>query len=239
MRHAFRNIGTLINVVITPIAVMLLFLFVMGGVSTTLSGGYINFIVPGIVLMCLANGVAFTALRLNNDVTKGIINRFRCMPIAPSSILAGHVVTSIIANLFSVALIIIVALLFGFNPKAGAISWLIFGTVILLFTTATTWLAIIFGLISKTAESAGAFSYLLILLTFVSSAFTPINSMNKFVKIFAEHQPITSIIETLRSLIINNEVGANIWIAIVWCVGLLLVSNVIALQIYRKRTFSN
>jgi ABC-2 type transport system permease protein len=228
--------GTLINVIITPIAVMLLFVFVMGGVSSTIPEGYINFIVPGIVLMCLANGVAFTALRLNNDVTKGIINRFRCMPIAPSSILAGHVVTSMIANLFSVSLIIIVALLFGFHPKADATAWLLFGAVISLFTLATTWLAIVFGLIAKTAESAGAFSYLLILLTFVSSAFTPLNSMNKTVKVFAENQPITPIIETLRSLMVHNVAGHDVWIAVVWCVCLFFVANFAALHIYKNKS---
>jgi len=225
-------------VAITPIALMLLFVYVFGGSFGASSGSvkYIDFITPGIVIMCVVSGIAYAALRLNNDMTKGIINRFRTMPVASSSILGGHALSSVLSNLFSVVLVMIVAFLVGFRSDAGIAEWLIFTGILVLFTLATTWLAIVFGLLAKSAEGAGAFSYILILLLFISSAFTSTDKMNPILRAFADHQPMTPIVETMRSLLINGSAGESAWLAVAWCAGLLVVSYLLALRIYKNKT---
>lgn len=238
LRHTFRSLDTIITVAAMPIAIMLLFVYVFGSALQTSSGTvkYIDFVTPGIAIMCVVSGIAYAALRVNNDMTKGIINRFRSMPIAPSSILGGHAVSSVLSNLFSVLLVMLVSFLVGFRSGAGIVEWLIFGGILLLFTLATTWLAIVFGLLAKSAEGAGAFSYILMLLIFVSSAFTPANSMNSALQVFANNQPMTPIVETMRSLLVNGSAGPRVWIAIAWCVALLIPSYLLALRIYRNKT---
>jgi ABC-2 type transport system permease protein len=238
LRHTIRSLDTIITVAISPIAMMLLFVYVLGGSIGAGSGSvpYVTFITPGIIIMCILSGIAYAALRVNNDMTKGIINRFRTMPVASSSILGGHALSSVLSNLFSVVLVFIVALLVGFRSSAGIEAWLIFSVILILFTLATTWLAIVFGLLAKSAEGSSSFSYILILLLFISSAFTPTDKMNPFVRAFAEHQPMTPIIETMRSLLINGSAGESAWLAVAWCAGLLFVSYFLALRIYKNKT---
>lgn len=239
LRHTIRSMDTIITVAATPIAMMLLFVYVFGGsFGSSLSGSvkYIDFIVPGVITMCVVSGIAYAALRINMDLQKGIINRFKTMPVAPSSILGGHAVSSVLSNLFSVLLVILVAFAVGFRPGAGIVEWLLFAGLLTLFTLATTWLAIMFGLLAKSAEGAGSFSYLLLLLVFVSSAFVPTDGMNSVVRAFAEHQPMTSIVETMRSLLTDGTAGSSAWLAVFWCVALLVVSYILALKIYKKRT---
>ena len=236
LRHTVRSMDTIITVAAMPIAMMLLFVYVFGGSFNTGPIKYIDFVTPAIFIMTIASGIAYAALRLNNDMSRGIINRFKTMPVAPSSILGGHAVSSVLSNLFSVLLVLLVALLCGFRSSAGLAEWLICGGLVLLFTTATTWLAIVFGLLAKSAEGAGAFSYILLLLIFVSSGFTPTDKMNSVLRAFAENQPMTPIIETMRSLMVNGTVGPHLWVAIVWCVGLLAVSYVAAIRLYKTKT---
>ncbi|HMI09600.1 MAG TPA: ABC transporter permease [Candidatus Saccharimonadales bacterium] len=239
LRHTVRSMDTIITVAATPIAMMLLFVYVFGGLGSSLGNGsvkYVDFIVPGIVAMCVVSGIAYAAVRVNMDLQKGIINRFKTMPVAPSSILGGHAVSSVASNLFSVLLVILVALIVGFRPSAGIVEWLLFGGLLTLFTAATTWLAIMFGLLAKTVEGAGSFSYLLLLLVFVSPAFTPTDGMNPVVRSFAEHQPMTPIVETMRSLLTNGTIGDSAWSAAAWCIGLLVVSYFLALRIYKRKT---
>ena len=238
LRHTVRSMDTIITVAAMPIAFMLLFVFVFGSALQTSSGSvtYIDFITPGIVIMTVVSGIAYAAVRLNNDMTNGIINRFRSMPIAPSSILGGHAVSSVLSNLFSVLLVLLVSLLAGFRPGAGLEAWLIFVGILLLFTLATTWLAIVFGLLAKSAEGAGAFSYILMLLIFISSAFIPASSMNAALGAFAENQPMTPIVETMRSLLVDGSAGPRVWAALGWCAALLIASYLLALRIYRNRT---
>jgi len=240
LRHTIRSMDTIITVAATPIAMMLLFVYVFGGsFGSTLGDGsvkYIDFIVPGVVVMCVVSGIAYAAVRINMDLQKGIINRFKTMPVAPSSILGGHAVSSVLSNLFSVLLVIIVALLVGFRSGAGVLEWLLFGGLLILFTAATTWLAIMFGLLAKTVEGAGSFSYLLLLLVFVSPAFVPTEGMSSVVRAFAEYQPMTSIVETMRSLLTTGAIGDSAWIAVAWCIGLLVISYFLALRIYKHRT---
>jgi ABC-2 type transport system permease protein len=236
LRHTVRSLDTIITVAAMPIAMMLLFVYVFGSSFNTGSVPYINFVTPGVIIMCVASGIAYAALRVNNDLSKGIISRFKTMPVASSSILGGHAVSSVISNLISVAMVMLVALLIGFRSGAGIAEWLIFGGILVLFTLATTWLAIVFGLLAKSAEGAGAFSYVLLLLIFVSSAFTPTDKMNSALRAFAEHQPMTPIIETMRSLLVNGTAGDSAWIAVAWCVGLLVVTYFTALRIYKRKT---
>jgi len=236
LRHTVRSMDTIITVAAMPIAMMLLFVYVFGGSFNTGPIKYIDFVTPAIFIMTIASGIAYAALRLNNDLSKGIISRFKTMPVAPSSILGGHAVSSVLSNLFSVALVLLVALLCGFRSSAGLVEWLICGGLVLLFTVATTWMAIVFGLLAKSAEGAGAFSYILLLLIFVSSGFTPTDKMNSVLRAFAENQPMTPIIETMRSLLVNGTAGAHAWAAVIWCVVLLVVCYVAALRIYRTKT---
>lgn len=240
LRHTIRSMDTIITVAATPIAMMLLFVYVFGGSFGNMfqSGPvkYVDFIVPGIVAMTVSSGIAYAALRLNTDLQKGIINRFRTMPVAPSSILGGHAVSSVISNLFSVVLVLATAFLVGFRPQADPWEWLLFVGLTTLFTTATTWMALMFGLLAKTAEGSGSFAYLLLLLVFISSAFTPTEGMAPAVRAFAENQPMTPIVETMRSLLTNGTTGDSMWLAVSWCVGLLVVSYFFALRIYKTKT---
>lgn len=238
LKHTVRSMDTIITVVIMPIAIMLLFVFVFGGAFEAGLGdgsSYINFVTPAIIVMTVASGIAYAALRVNTDLLKGIINRFKTMPVVPSSILGGHAASSTLSNLFSSLLVLAVALLVGFRSSAGVPEWLLFTGLLVLFTLATTWLAILFGLLAKTNEGAGAFSYILLLLIFISSGFTPVDNMVPGLRWFAENQPMTPIIETMRSLLTNGTAGDSAWIAVAWCVGILVVCYALAVRVYKKR----
>jgi len=237
MRHVFRSIDTIITVAIMPIGIMLLFVYVFGGAIDTGSGKYINYMLPGILLMAIANGVAYTAVRLNNDVTKGIFDRFHSMPIARSSVLWGHVLTSLVANAISLVVIMLVASLCGFRSPAGIGTWLIVIGILALFTLTTTWLAVISGLLAKTVEGAGVFAYPLIFLPFISSAFVPTSTMPAPVRVFAENQPVTAIVDAIRSLLTGQSATSNIWISLAWCLGILVVAYAFAMRTYRKRIY--
>lgn len=235
LRHTIRSMDTLITVLMMPIATMLMMVYVFGGAINTGSVKYIDFVVPGVIIMTVVSGIAYAAFRLNLDIQKGFINRFRSMPVAPSSILGGQAASSILSNLFSVLMVVLVALLVGFRTGAGIGAWLMFGGLLLLFTTAVTWLAIFFGLLAKSAEGAGAFSYLLLGMVFVSSAFTPTGKMTPVLRAFADNQPMTPIIQTLRSLLVRGVAGPDAWQALLWCIALLLVAYTLALRVYKRR----
>ena len=233
MRHTTRSIDTLITVVAMPIMMMLMFVYVFGGAINTGNVNYINYVVPGIVLIVITNGVAYTAFRLNNDITQGIFDRFHSMPIAKSSILGGHVLSSVAFNVFSTVLVLLFALLIGFRPHAEIAGWLLVAGILLLFTLALTWIAVIFGLLAKSAEGAGVFAYLLMALLFTSSAFVPAKSMHGIVRLFAEHQPMTLIIEAVRTLLLGEPAGNSVLIAALWCLGILITSYITVMQIYK------
>lgn len=235
MRHIFRSMDTIITVCITPIAMMLLFVYVFGGAIHTGTDNYVNYLLPGILLIAIASGISYTAYRLFMDKQRGIIERFHSMPIARSAVLWGHVLTSLVSNMISLVVIILVALLMGFRSSAGVLPWLAVTGILVLFTLALTWVAAIAGLSGKSVEGASAFSYPLIFLPFISSAFVPTDSMPKVVRAFAENQPVTSIVETIRALLSNQPVGNDIWIALAWCVGIMLVAYVFAMRAYKKR----
>jgi ABC-2 type transport system permease protein len=237
LRHTSRSPDTIITVVLTPIAILLLFVYVFGGALGEQTGsiGYADFITPGVVIMTVASGIAYAAVRLSMDLQKGIISRFRTMPLAPSSVLSGQALSSTLSNLFSCVLVIAVALLVGFRPEAGMAAWLWFWSLLVVFILATTWLAMFFGLLAKTVEGAGAFSYILLLLIFISPSFVPTDSMTPVLRGFAENQPMTPIIETLRSLLTEGTPGPDLWVALAWVAGILVVSYTLALRVYRHR----
>lgn len=239
LRHIVRSMDTIITVVLMPIAFMLLFVFVFGGSvgKQTGSVSYINFITPGIIIMTVVSGIAYAAVRLSMDLQKGIINRFRTMPVAPVSILGGQALSSTLSNLLSSLLVVATAFIIGFRPHAGVGPWLIVIGLVLLFTFATTWLAIFFGLLAKTMEGAGAFSYILLLLIFISPAFVPSSSITPALRGFAENQPMTPIVETIRSLLTNGTAGSQVIPALLWGVGILVVFFSLALSLYRRKTF--
>jgi ABC-2 type transport system permease protein len=234
MRHISRSMDTIITVCITPIAMMLLFVYVFGGAIQTGTGNYVNYLLPGIMLMAIGSGIAYVAYRLFIDKQRGIFERFHSMPIARSTVLWGHVLTSLISNGISVVVIILVALLMGFSSSAGILEWLMVFGILGIFTIALTWIAVIAGLAAKTPDGAGAFSYPIIFLPFISSAFVPTDTMPSAVRAFAENQPVTPIVEAIRNLLANQAVGNDIWIALAWCIAIIVVAYIFAMRIYKK-----
>ena len=235
MRHIFRSMDTIITVTITPIAMMLLFVYVFGGAIQTGTGNYVNYLLPGILLIAIASGISYTAYRLFLDVQGGIFERFHSMPIARSTVLWGHVLTSLVSNAISVVVIILVALIMGFRSPAGVLNWLAVVGILALFTLALTWIAAIAGLSAKSIDGASAFAYPIIFLPFISSAFVPTASMPGPVRAFAENQPVTSIVDAIRALLSGQAVGNGIWVALAWCAGIMLVAYIFAMRAYKKR----
>jgi ABC-2 type transport system permease protein len=235
LRHVTRSMDTIITVTIMPIAFMLLFVYVFGGAIRAGTGNYVNYLLPGILLIAIASGISYTAYRLFIDLQSGIFERFHSMPIARSSVLWGHVLTSLVSNAISVVVIVLVALVMGFRSSAGVLAWLSVAGILVLFTLALTWIAVIAGLSAKSTDGAGAFSYPIIFLPFVSSAFVPTASMPGPVRAFAENQPVTSIVNTIRALFEQQPVGGEIWIALAWCVGILLIASALAMVAYRRK----
>jgi ABC-2 type transport system permease protein len=235
LRHVTRSVDTIITVTIMPIAFMLLFVYVFGGAIQAGTDKYVNYLMPGILLIAIASGISYTSYRLFNDLQSGIFERFHSMPIARSSVLWGHVLTSLVSNGISVVVIILVGLVMGFRSSAGVLAWLAVAGILLLFTLALTWVAVIAGLLASSTDGASAFAYPIIFLPFVSSAFVPTDTMPGPVQAFAEHQPVTSIVNTMRALLDQQPVGGDIWIALGWCVGILIVAYAFAMRAYRRK----
>ncbi|WP_020665037.1 ABC transporter permease [Amycolatopsis benzoatilytica] len=236
LRHITRSLDTVITTTITPIFMLLLFVYVLGGAIKTGTGSsYVSYLLPGILLITIASGISYTAFRLFLDLKGGIFERFQSMPIARSAVLWAHVLTSVAANLVSVAVVVLVALAMGFRTGAGPLAWLAVLGLVVLVTLALTWVAVIPGLTAKTADGASAFSYPLIFLPFISSAFVPTGTMPGPVRAFAEHQPVTSIVNTVRALFAQQPVGSGIWVALAWCAGTLVVAYFFATAIYRRK----
>lgn len=190
---------------------------------------------PGILLITIASGVSYTAIRLFTDMERGIFARFQSMPIARSGVLWAHVLTSMVATTISLAVVVGVALVIGFRSSAGPLSWLAATGILLLFTLALTWVAVVPGLSAKSAEGAAVFAYPLIFLPFISSAFVPTAGMPGPVRWFAEHQPVTSIVDTLRDLLAGEPLGREVWIALGWCTAVLIVAYAAGMVVYRRK----
>jgi ABC-2 type transport system permease protein len=235
LRHIARSPDTIITTTLMPIAFLLLFVFVFGGAIDAGSDSYVDYLLPGILVITVASGVSYTAFRLFLDLKSGIFARFHSMPIARSSVLWAHALTSLVAILVSLVVVVLAAVLMGFRSGAGLPAWLAVAGILILFTLALTWLAVIPGLTAKTADGASAFSYPLILLPFISSAFVPTDTMPGPVRAFAEYQPVTAIVNAIRDLFAQQPVGADIWVALAWCLGLLIAAYLVARVVYRRR----
>jgi ABC-2 type transport system permease protein len=235
LRHIARSPDTIITTTVMPIAFMLLFVYVFGGAIDTGSEQYVNYLLPGILLITIASGISYTAFRLFLDMQSGIFERFQSMPIARSSVLWAHVLTSLVANLVSVVVVVLVALLMGFRSGAGLLAWLAVAGILVLFTLALTWIAVIAGLSAKSVDGASAFSYPIIFLPFISSAFVLTTTMPGPVRAFAENQPVTAIVNTVRDLFSQQPVSTDVWIALAWCLGILVVAYAFAMATYRRK----
>jgi ABC-2 type transport system permease protein len=235
LRHIIRSPDTIITTTIMPIAFMLLFVYVFGGAISSGSGSYVNYLLPGILLITIASSISYTAFRLFMDMKSGIFKRFQSMPIARSSVLWAHALTSLAASLISVVAVVGVALLMGFRSGAGVLAWLAIAGILILFTLALTWLAVIAGLSATTVDGASAFSYPLIFLPFISSAFVATATMPGPVRAFAENQPVTPIVNTVRDLYAQQPISTDIWIALAWCAGILIVAYALAMATYHRK----
>ncbi len=235
MRNILRSPDTIITVAITPIMMMLLFVYVFGGAIEAGTDNYVNYLLPGILLMAIASGVAYTSLRLFNDVKSGLMSRFVTMPIKRSSVLWAHVLTSLVSNALTLVVVFLVALLMGFRSGANLLDWLAVAGILGLFTMALTWLSIIPGLTAGSMEGATAYSYPLIFLPFISSAFVPTETMPKIIRAFAENQPVTSIVNAIRTLLYGGAVGNDIWIALAWCVGIMVIAYFFAGKAFKRQ----
>ena len=234
LRHVTRSLDTIITVAVMPIALMLLFVYVFGGAIDTGSTQYVNYLLPGILIITIGMGISYTAFRLFTDMRSGIFERFHSMPIARSSILWAHVLTSVVSNVISLAIVVLVALLMGFRSPAGVLGWLAVLGILGLFTLAATWIAVIAGLSAKTVDGVSAFSYPIVFLPFISSAFVPTDSMPGPVRAFADHQPVTAIVDTIRDLFAQQPVSADIWVALAWCLGILAAAYAVAMRTYHR-----
>jgi ABC-2 type transport system permease protein len=235
MRHITRSLDTIITVTIMPIAFMLLFVYVFGGAIQAGTDRYVNYLLPGILLITIASGIAYTAFRLFTDLQSGIFERFHSMPIARSSVLWAHVLTSLVSNGISLLVVVLVALLMGFRSAAGPLAWLEVAGILGLFTLALTWIAVIPGLTAKTVDGASAFSYPLLFLPFISSAFVPTATMPGPVRAFAENQPVTAIVNAVRNLLAARPAGNDILVALAWCVAVLVIAYFFAMATYRRK----
>jgi ABC-2 type transport system permease protein len=236
LRHITRSPDTIITTAIMPLALLLLFVYVLGGAIKHGSGAYVTYLLPGILLITIASGISYTAIRLFMDMQGGIFARFQSMPIARSSVLWAHVLTSLVANLVSLVVVVLVAVGMGFRSGAGPLAWLAVAGILVLFTLALTWIAVIPGLSAKTVDGAGAFAYPLIFLPFISSAFVPTHTMPGPLRAFADNQPVTSIVNTIRDLLAQQAVSSSIWIALAWCLGILIVAYTLAMAAYHRKT---
>jgi ABC-2 type transport system permease protein len=236
LRHVARSLDTIITTTIMPVTFMLLFVYVFGGAIRTGTDSYVNYLLPGILLITIASGISYTAFRIFLDMKSGIFERFQSMPIALSSVLWAHVLTSLVANVVSIVVVVLVALVMGFRSGAGPAVWLAIAGILILFTLALTWLAVIPGLTATSVDGASAFSYPLIFLPFISSAFVPTATMPGPVRAFAEHQPVTSIVDAIRDLYAQQPVSSDLWVALAWCLVLLVVAYALAMVTYRRTT---
>jgi ABC-2 type transport system permease protein len=235
LRLTRRNPDAVLTSLALPVMLMLLFVYLFGGAIQT-GTRYVTYVVPGVLLLCAGFGASMTAVSVTNDMGGGIIDRFRSLDVAGASVLAGHVVASVVRNLASTVLVFGVAFLIGFRPSAGPLDWLAAVAVLLLFILAISWLAAAVGLLARSPEAAGGFSFLVMFLPYPSSAFVPIETMPSWLHGFAGNQPVTPVIETLRGLLLGLPVGASPWKAAAWCLGILVASVAASGVLFRRRT---
>jgi ABC-2 type transport system permease protein len=234
LRMARRNVDVLLTSLLLPVLIMLLFVYLFGGAIET-GTRYVTYVVPGVLLLSAGFGAASTAVSVTTDMTGGIIDRFRSLDVAGASVLAGHVAASVVRNLASTVLVFGVAFLIGFRPSAGPLDWLAATGILVLFIMAISWLSAAFGLLARSPEAAGGFTFLVMFLPYPSSAFVPIETMPGWLHGFAENQPVTPVIETMRGLLLGLPVGSSPWKALAWSLGILVASVAVSGVLFRRR----
>jgi len=238
--HILRNTDQLLGTFFQPIMFLVLFASVFGGsISKALPPGvsYINFLMAGIIVQTMAFGSTTTAISVCSDLQKGIVDRFRSLPMANLAVLNGHVISDIFRNAISTTVMILAGLVIGFRPKADLVGWLQIAGILILFTLAFSWLAAIMGIIAKSVEAVQWMTFVIIFpLTFASTAFVPTEGMNSVLKAFAVNQPITQIVEAVRALILGTPIGNHGWLSVIWCVGALIVAIPLASWLFRRKT---
>jgi ABC-2 type transport system permease protein len=235
LRLSRRNVEALITSVMLPVMLMLLFVYLFGGAIET-GTTYVSYVVPGVLLLCAGFGSSLTAVGVSHDMTGGVIDRFRSLDVPGAALLAGHVAASVARNAVSTALVVGVAFLIGFRPEAGAFEWLAAVGVLLAFIVAISWLSAAIGLLARSPEAAGGFTFVVMFLPYASSGFVPIDTMPSWIQGFARHQPITPVIEAMRGLLLGQPVGTDPWLALAWCGGIAAVSAALSGVLFRHRT---
>ncbi|MEU3643733.1 ABC transporter permease [Lentzea sp. NPDC034063] len=232
IRLSRRNLDTLIMAIVLPVLMMALFVYVFGGaISSTQS--YVDYVVPGILVLCTGYGATSTAMSVADDMKKGVVDRFRSMPIGGFTVLTGHVAASVARNALATFAVVLVALLMGFRPTASLGSWILAMGLLLLYVLALSWLAAGFGVIARTVESASLLGFFMLFIPYLSSAFVPVATMPSWLRAVSEHQPITPVIETVRALLTDQPVGSG-WLALAWSGGLLVVAFGWATWLFRR-----
>ena len=235
LTHIVNNIDQLMSVAIQPIMFMLLFRYVFGGAINTGGTSYVNFLVAGILVQSAAFGATTTSLGVATDLTKGIMDRFRSLPMLTAAMLIGHTTADLVRNLISSIIMVGVAFAVGFRPEASFIDWVGVVAILMLFTYALSWMSAILGLAAKSIEAVQWFGFIFVFpLTFASSAFVPTDGMPKYLKMFADHQPVTQVINAIRALLVGTPIGNYGWYALAWCVGSLVVSITVATMMFRR-----
>ncbi|MET9105701.1 ABC transporter permease [Streptomyces zhihengii] len=235
VRLSRRDGDALMTSLMLPLMLMLVFIYFFGGAIDT-GTRYVNYVVPGILVLCAAFGAAGTAVRVSEDMKSGIIDRFRSLDIGGTAVIAGHVTASTLRNLLATVLVLGVGLLIGFRPSASAAGWLAAAGVLLAFLVALSWFSAAVGLLAGTPEAASGFTFLMMFLPYPSSAFVRIDTMPTWLHGFADHQPVTPLIESLRGLLHDQPVGSAPWLALAWCGGILAVAVVLSALLFRVRT---
>ncbi|WP_308799739.1 ABC transporter permease [Agromyces silvae] len=234
LTHSLRDGEALLMAILLPVMLMLLFTFVFGGALDP-SGGYVDYVVPGIILLCAGFGASSTATYVARDMSTGVIDRFRTMPLHAGAVLAGHVVASVARNLLATAVVVGVALAVGFRPTAGIVEWLGAIGMITLYILAITWLFAAIGLAAGSPDAANGYGFILLFLPYLSSAFVPVDTLPGWLQWVAENQPITPIIETIRSLLMGTPMGDSGWWALGWCAAIILFAAWWGAWLFRRK----
>lgn len=235
LRLASRTIDALLTSLMLPVLLMVMFVYLFGGAIEP-GGDYVTYVVPGVLLLCAGFGAATTAVSVSHDMTGGIIDRFRAMDVSGTAILAGHVAASVARNAVSTALVLGVAFLIGFRPNADPTGWLGAADVLLLFVLAMSWLSAAIGLLAGSPEAANGFTFFVMFLPYPSSAFVPIATMPSWLQGFARHQPVTPVIETIRTALLGAPAENDAWLAVAWCVVIIVGSIALSAALFRRRT---
>lgn len=233
-RLARRNVDALYTGLVLPVILMVLFVEILGGAVHT-GVAYVNYVVPGVLLLSAGYVSAQTAVTVSHDMTSGMIDRLRSMDVNGAAVLAGHVVTGMLRNLVSLILALAVGVALGFRPHASPLDWAAATGIVLLFIFAFSWLAAAVGIVAKSPEGAGNLVFAMIFLPYPSSAFVPISTMPSWIQGFARHQPITPITNTFRGLLLHSPTGLAPAIASLWCAGILVTAITLAAALFRRR----